>query len=235
MTERSRKAVDRAADLFSVGPSAMRWTGDCLVIDLDEVAVPLPRRVRGKIKLYPEMIGQAGFALDPAGRHSWRPIAPRARVEVELDKPSLSWKGGAYWDSNEGVEPLEAGFIDWQWSRAHLGRDVAVIYEGIRSDRSSFASALRFDRHGEASEEMLPPSARLRPSNWLMKRSTRSDPGDARVVRTWEDAPFYARSTLETTLFGETVPAVHESLSLTRFVSPIVQRMLPYRMPRRVV
>ena len=55
----------------------------------------------------------------------------------------------------------------------------------------------------------------------------------ASVLSTWEDAPFYARSALETTLFGERVEAVHESLSLTRFVSPIVQWMLPFRMPRR--
>ncbi len=233
MTERGRADVARTPDLFAVGPSAMRWTGDALVIDLDELATPFPRRVRGRIRLHPQAINQASFALDPAGRHHWRPIAPRARVEVELDAPALHWAGSAYWDSNEGAEPLEAGFRNWQWSRAHLGRDVAVIYEGIRRDGSRFASALRFDSNGDAREEALPPAATLLPSKWLMRRTTRSDTGAARVRRTWEDAPFYARSTLETVLFGERVAAVHESLSLTRFVSPVVQWMLPYRMPRR--
>jgi len=235
MTERSRNAVARDRDLFAVGPSAMRWDGQCLTIDLDEVAVPIPRKVKGRIRLWPEAIGRASFGLDPAGRHSWRPIAPRARVEVVLDRPGLSWNGSAYWDSNEGSESLEEGFVDWQWSRAHLGRDVAVIYEGVRRNGTGFASALRFDRHGDAREEELPPSASLLPSKWLMNRSTRSDTGRARVTRTWQDAPFYARSTLDTMLFGERVAAVHESLSLNRFVSPVVQWMLPYRMPRRIV
>ena len=53
-----------------------------------------------------------------------------------------------------------------------------------------------------------------------------------KVAKTWIDAPFYARSALDTRLFGEDVRAVHESLSLARFRSPIVQSMLPYRMPR---
>lgn len=234
MTERSRAAVDRAADRLAVGPSAMRWTGDSLVIDLDEVAVPIPRRVHGRVTLRPEVIGQAGFALDPAGRHHWRAIAPRARVEVELSHPDLRWTGSAYWDSNHGDEPLEAGFCDWQWSRAHLGREVAVLYEGVRRDDSRFAAALRFDAAGGAHEEMLPRPAALPRTLWWMPRATRADDGRARVVKGWEDAPFYSRSTLATTLFGERVAAVHESLSLDRFVSPVVQWMLPYRMPRRI-
>jgi carotenoid 1,2-hydratase len=35
-------------------------------------------------------------------------------------------------------------------------------------------------------------------------------------------------------MFGEDVHAVHESLSLDRFRSPVVQWMLPWRMPRRI-
>ncbi|MFD2783397.1 hypothetical protein ACFS32_22860 [Novosphingobium pokkalii] len=44
--------------------------------------------------------------------------------------------------------------------------------------------------------------------------------------------PFYARSTLRSTLYGEPVVSVQESLDLTRFASPVVQFMLPYRIPR---
>jgi carotenoid 1,2-hydratase len=235
MTERGRAAVTREPGLLAVGPSAMRWTGEALVIDLDEIAVPIPRRVRGRIRLVPDMIAPATFALDPAARHAWRPIAPRARIEVEMEKPALSWRGGAYWDSNEGSEPLEAGFADWQWSRAHLaGRETAVLYEGIRRDGSRFAAALRFDGAGRAQEETLPLGAPLPRTLWAMPRRTRADDGFARVVGTWEDAPFYARSALATRLFGEPVMAVHESLSMPRFVSPVVQWMLPYRMPRRL-
>ena len=66
-----------------------------------------------------------------------------------------------------------------------------------------------------------------------MKRATRADTGSTpRVLKTWIDSPFYARTALATRLFGEDCHAVHESLSLGRFRSPIVQSMLPYRMPR---
>ena len=74
---------------------------------------------------------------------------------------------------------------------------------------------------------------RLPRTGWLVDRATRADAGATpRIVKTWIDAPFYARSALQTRLFGEEVRAVHESLSLGRFRSPIVQSMLPYRMPR---
>jgi carotenoid 1,2-hydratase len=35
-------------------------------------------------------------------------------------------------------------------------------------------------------------------------------------------------------MFGQNVVAVHESLSLDRFRSPVVQWMLPWRMPRKL-
>jgi carotenoid 1,2-hydratase len=37
---------------------------------------------------------------------------------------------------------------------------------------------------------------------------------------------------LDTRLLGQDATAMHESLSLDRFRSPIVQMMLPFRMPR---
>ena len=66
-----------------------------------------------------------------------------------------------------------------------------------------------------------------------MARGTRSDAGASlHVLRTLTDAPFYARSLLNTQLFGERATGMHESLSLTRFDTPWVQAMLPFRMPR---
>ena len=49
----------------------------------------------------------------------------------------------------------------------------------------------------------------------------------------WEDSPFYARSALKMRMFGHNVMAVQESISLDRLINPVVQFMLPYRMPRR--
>ena len=52
------------------------------------------------------------------------------------------------------------------------------------------------------------------------------------VLKTLEDAPFYARSVISARLLDEPVTLMHESLSLDRFRKPIVQAMLPFRMPR---
>ena len=178
------------------------------------------------------MLNATALALDPDKRHEWQCSAPKARVEVEMDEPGLRWKGTGYVDSNRGSESLEQGFRVWHWSRAHLKQGAAVIYEGERRDGSRFASALRFDASGTPHHEELPLVAPLPNTLWQMERKTRADRGHAGVIRTWEDAPFYARSTLETRLFGESTVAVQESLNLNRFASPVVQFMLPYRMPR---
>jgi carotenoid 1,2-hydratase len=233
MTERGSHRVARDADSFAVGPSNMHWDGDTLVIAIDEISAPLPYRVRGTVRVSPEMIGTTAFQLDPAGRHRWHPVAPRARVDVEMAHPGIRWSGDGYFDSNFGDEPLEDGFDDWHWSRAHLSNDVAVLYEGRRRGGAPFDLALKFDRQGRWHDVVQPAPAALPRSGWLVQRATRADSGhDPRVIKTWIDAPFYARTALATRLFGEDVTAVHESLSLGRFRSPIVQSMLPYRMPR---
>jgi len=53
------------------------------------------------------------------------------------------------------------------------------------------------------------------------------------VLRTLEDTPFYARSMVQAQLCGEEVVAMHETLDARRFASPLVQALLPWRMPRR--
>jgi carotenoid 1,2-hydratase len=233
MTERGRRDVGRDTDRFEVGPSAVRWDGDCLVIDIRERSMPLGYKVAGQVRVTPRMIGTTAFALDPDAIHRWHPVAPRARVEVAMTHPGVRWSGEGYFDSNFGDEPLEAGFVDWHWSRAHLKDEVAVLYGGERRDGRPFNLALSCDSQGRWRDRDLPPVARLRRSNWLVERLTRADAGHRpSIARTWIDAPFYARSALDTRLWGEDARAVHESLNLRRFASPVVQSMLPYRMPR---
>jgi carotenoid 1,2-hydratase len=48
-----------------------------------------------------------------------------------------------------------------------------------------------------------------------------------------EDTPFYQRSLLQFEYAREPLLAFHETLSVPRLVSPVVQAMLPWRMPRR--
>ena len=150
-----------------------------------------------------------------------------------MTHPGVRWSGDGYFDSNFGDEALDAGFDDWHWSRAHLKNDVAVLYEGRRRDGTPFDLALKFDSQGRWHDVIQPAPATLPRTGWLIGRKTRADAGHApRVVKTWIDAPFYARTALAARLFGEDARAVHESLALGRFRSPIVQTMLPYRMPR---
>ncbi len=236
MTERPSGDVARDAHNLVIGSSQMRWNGDALEIDIEErdkrLFNPFRRRVCGKVRVFPEALNPTSFALDPAQNHIWHCMAPRARIEVEMEKPGLSWSGQGYFDHNRGSEPLETGFNTWHWSRAHMKEGAVVCYEGERGDGSLFASAIRFDRDGIPAEVPLPAMAGLPNSKWQVGRRTRSEIGVAEVRRTWEDTPFYARSELASRLYGEDVVAVQESLDMRRFASPLVQFMLPFRMPR---
>ena len=235
LTERGRDALHRSADRFQVGPSSLTWNGRWLEIRIHEITVPIPRPLRGTIRIHPPALDTQSYRLDPQGKHHWWPVAPDCRVEVAMDQPGLSWKGRGYFDSNRGSEPLEAGFSDWDWSRAPLpGGGCAVLYDKRLRDGSSRAMALRFDRHGEASELPLPEPTRLATTTiWRIPRETRSEAGPpARVLHTLEDTPFYARSLVEASISGARVQAFHESLLLDRFNSRWVQTLLPFRMPR---
>lgn len=229
--------MQRDRDHLQIGPSMLLWSGDELVIDLREITVPWPSRLRGQVRLRPALLTAHDFALDAAGRHRWRPLAPVARLEVCMQQPELRWHGSAYCDSNCGSEPLERAFASWDWSRAPL-RDggCGVLYNIHHRDGSASALALRFDPRGEVRSVPPPPPATL-PCGplWRVPRGTRAEPREAgvRVRRTLEDTPFYTRSLLDTTLWGESVTAVHESLSLDRFSRLWVQGLLPFRMPRR--
>jgi carotenoid 1,2-hydratase len=61
-------------------------------------------------------------------------------------------------------------------------------------------------------------------------RSARNSP--PRVVRTFEDTPFYARSLVQATIGDDRLSWIHESLSLDRVSNLAVRLMLPFRMPR---
>lgn len=234
MTERGRGRLHRTATSLSIGPSSVAWDKDGLTIEIDETAAPLPLPIRGTVRLCPSALPDYTATLDADGCHRWRPIAPVARVEVSLRHPNLRWFGSGYLDSNDGDAPLESDFVAWDWSRAHARGTAAILYDGQRRYGDSFSLALAFDADGRHRSIEAPPNAALPTTLWRVPRGTRVDQGcAARVLRTLEDTPFYARSLLATHLLGEPMPAVHESLSLDRFRAPWVQMLLPFRMPRR--
>ena len=233
MTERDRHAVERSATSFAVGPSSLEWRDGVLEIRLDEIAVPVPRRVRGTIRVHPLGCPDLSAPLDADGRHHWQPIAPRSRVELALEHPGLSWSGHGYLDSNRGRVPLEADFTSWHWSRAQAETGpTTVFYDVKRRDGGSLGLALQFDESGRVTPIEAPPLQPLPTSRWWrIGREARVRDGALRDLRTLEDTPFYARSLFSD---GIALPAhvVHESLSLERFDSAWVQALLPFRMPR---
>ena len=132
MTERGAAAVDRGKDWLAIGPSSLAWDGSGLTVRIDEMGAPLPRRIRGTVRLRPAALETREVALDAGGRHRWRAIAPCARVEVALDSPGLSWSGPGYLDTNQGDRALEADFSSWHWSRARVAGGTAILYDVTR-------------------------------------------------------------------------------------------------------
>ena len=233
MTERSAAALSRDADRLQIGPSSLAWDGTTLTAGINEITAPLPTHLRGTIRLHPNALSDHVVALDGTGRHRWSPIAPGARVTVEMRDPKLCWQGHAYFDTNAGDEPLEEGFRRWDWCRAKLQDGVAVLYHGERRDGAQFCTALRYDAQGRVTPIEAPAHALLGKNFWGMRMGTLAEPGcTPRVIERLEDAPFYARSVISTRVCGEDVRAVHESLSLDRFVMPWIQAMLPFKAPR---
>lgn len=247
MTERGRRQMTRDAQHFRVGPSSLRWTGDTLVIDIDERSVPLPLAVKGQVRIHADQFFNYQVPIDAAGRHRWGPLAPSARIEVDFPSPGIRWSGHAYLDSNEGDEPIETPFHEWDWSRALLRDGSTAVTYDVRDrlapgapdsvyghSESSRLITARFLTNGSVETFDLGPREPLRKGLWGVGRSIRSDAGapPAQLAQTLEDTPFYMRSVVRQQLLGEEVQAMHETLFLPRVRSPIVRLMLPWRMPR---
>jgi carotenoid 1,2-hydratase len=235
MTERGRRHMQRSAREFVVGPSSLRWDGDALIIDIDEISVPLPARVRGQVRVHPQALCRFSTALDANNQHRWGPIAPCARVEVDLQHPNSRWSGHGYVDSNEGDEPVDRGFREWDWSRGVLqDGSTAVIYDVRPTQGNDRVIAQRFAPDGSSAAFDPPPRQKLPRSKWALPRTQRSElNAPPQIEQTLEDTPFYVRSLVSSSLLGERITSVHETLDLPRVVSLPVRLMLPWRMPRR--
>ncbi|MFM7801504.1 MAG: carotenoid 1,2-hydratase, partial [Limnohabitans sp.] len=235
MTERGARHCHRNQQQFTIGPSQWRMEGDTMVIDMDEVAVPWPHRVSGQVRLQADQWFNFSTPIDSHGKHRWGPLAPSARITVDLQNPSQRWQGQAYLDSNEGDEPIHHACHEWDWSRALLkDGSTAVIYDiqGKAGQQGDRLLALRFVPDGSVQTFEAPPRQAMPPTLWRIQRRMRSE-SPARVIEQLEDTPFYQRALLQSELLGETVHSFHETLYVPRLVSPVVQAMLPWRMPRR--
>ncbi len=235
MTDRGETALTTRPHRFEVGPSAMRWTGQTLVIDINEWAAPphIGTRLRGTITVRPRRLYREELPLTPDGAHIWRPFAPVSDIRVDLQGPGWQWDGHGYLDANFGTRALETDFSYWTWGRYPTADGALCFYDADRRDGSSLASGVRFDMTG-ARAIALPPKQPLPRTVWALRRETRGDAGSRpRQVQRMFDAPFYSRSGVETVLDGQPSVGVHEALDLNRFRSPILKPMLAVRVPRR--
>ena len=234
MTDRGASALRTSRHEFRVGPSALRWRQGRLEIDVDEVSsLPLVSRVRGRITVTPSAVTQVELPLLGDGSHVWRPFAPVAGIEVDLNR-GWQWRGHGYFDANFGVRALEADFRYWTWGRCPTGDGATCFYDAERRDGTHLSTGVRFSADGKAEETAPPPRARLARSLWAVRRETRADAGyTPRQVRGMLDAPFYTRSVVRTRIEGEETEGVHEALDLDRFRGPWLMPMLAVRVPRR--
>jgi len=234
MTDRGRAALRRDAHSLTIGPSAVRWTGTELVIDIDEMgALPLLGRVRGRVTLRPTAVTDVEVALTPDNRHLWRPFAPTARIEVDLNR-GVTWSGHGYFDANFGTRALERDFSTWTWGRFPVADGAVCLYDARRRDGTDLSLALHIGADGRSRVVQAPPLTRLPRTPFLLARQTRADPGTTpqQVMRLFE-APFYNRSLVRTRLMGMDSTGMHEALDLDRFRLSLMKPMLAVRVPRR--
>lgn len=135
----------------------------------------MPGRIEGRVRVTPVALTKDFFVLNPQGNHRWWPIAPRARVEVDLRRPNLSWRGEGYLDSNAGDEPIETGFRHWEWARGAMRDKTVILYEAERRDGSRVDLAVTFDAEGNKQEFTPPQLLPLPRSGWKVDRSARSE------------------------------------------------------------
>ena len=134
-------------------------------------------------------------------------------------------------------ETIAQACREWDWSRSQLADGSTAVSYDVQ-DGPAHASedarllALRFGRDGRVTPFDAPPRQPLPGTAWRIDRRMRG-PSPARVTHQLEDTPFYQRCVLESELMGEPVTSFHETLNVPRLVSPVVQAMLPWRMPRR--
>jgi carotenoid 1,2-hydratase len=229
MTERGKRHITRTATDYNIGPSHVRFDGRSLTIDVQERMNPLPRSLRGTIRITPRAITSETLQLDADGRHVWWPIGPVSDIEVDFSAPAMRWQGRGYLDSNWGDEPLEAGFTSWEWSRQSDEATTRVQYDLLSRDGRANRFGISIDKDGAITPCPMPDPVRMPRTLWGVRGAVRA--GQPLVsVRTVEDTPFYTRSMARGTDGSE---IFHESLDLDRFRSRWVQVLLPFRMPRR--
>ena len=179
MTDRGRSALRQSEHSFTVGPSSLVWdpTEQTLTINVNEISSPpVISRVRGKITLRPKSITNVELPLTPSGTHIWRPFAPTADIDADLEAKGWQWSGHGYFDANFGTRALEQDFNYWTWGRYPISTGTQCFYDLELRNGETAMHAADFNLAGEATEiSTAPPIKRFRNSLWAVRRETRCD------------------------------------------------------------
>ncbi|MFK7994732.1 MAG: carotenoid 1,2-hydratase [Granulosicoccus sp.] len=239
MTERTGSSMQASRQQLSIGKSVVEIVGDKLRVNIDEISVPVPSRVRGELLIDLPDYDLAPHPLDSESSaealHFWQPIAPQTRINVAFKQPALSWQGSAYVDSNYGGVSLETSFRSWVWSRSHRRNNTTtILYDVIDRQGRCSKRSLQYAADGALTECEAPQVHQLpRTRYWRFPRQARTASGSSiEALQTLEDTPFYSRSKFVEQYQDEKQFTVHESLDLDRFDSSWVRCLLPFRMPR---
>ena len=218
---------------FAVGPSRLAWDGNALTIRIDEIAVPIPGRLRGTVRVVPTAITRQAFTLE---RKRQSPlVADRAlRAGPGGTRSAASALAGRRLSRHESRRRAAGtGFYRLAMvARRDAGRRRVILYDARRRDGSRIDLAMTFDPQGRIAGVRAAADGRAETHRLAHRHAASAAKTRRTLVRTLEDAPFYARSLVAAKLLGEPVILMHESLSLDRFRMPVVQAMLPFRMPR---
>lgn len=226
----------RDATGVQMGQSSMRWRGDALVVEVNERTTPLgprflQRELRGTLVVHPEALTGRELSIDPDGEHRWWPVAPLARVSVDFPDLGVRFSGHGYHDANAAPVSLESTFEHWSWSRARLPDCAVMTYDVSCVSGAQRSRSFKVTRRGELTDFDEPWRTPLGRSLWGLPRHAPADAGvSARIHRSLEDGPFYARTLVETRLEGRSVLAMHETLAGHRLRRRIVQRLAAYKM-----
>lgn len=228
----------RTATGVTIGRSSMEWKDDRLIVHLDErttpIGHPLRRSIRGTVLIHPENRTDLELAIDDRGEHRWWPVAPLARIEVELASPRIRFRGHGYHDANAGDVAIDTAFEQWSWCRGRSENRALLTYDAMsrRGTARTHAFVVRPDGSTEPLAETR--SVELARTGWGVRRSTRADAGSTPKLRhSLENGPFYTRSLIDTKLGGERVLAMNETLAARRLRQAWVRFCTGYRMRLR--
>ncbi|MFZ9070566.1 MAG: hypothetical protein ACO2Z7_04790 [Burkholderiaceae bacterium] len=108
-----------------------------------------------------------------------------------------------------------------------------MIYDVRLRDGSDYLLAKRYQPDGQILEVEAPDRRNIGKTGWRINRQLRHAGPSPTRIQTLEDTPFYARSMVSLHAQHGLSHLMHETLQVDRLISPAVQWMLPWRMPRR--